>query len=285
VNLSSLLQRHETEKEMEMSHKLFRPFASLALALTILFAGVGPALAAPPTNDDLNSATTVTEPLPFSDAINTAEATTAGDDPDCAGQGPTVWYVFTPSQDMDVQANTYGSDYDTTLSVYTGSPGNLTQIACNDDSGSLQSAVTFAALASETYYFMVGAFASGPGGNLVFTVTLPPPPLTIDLQLSPTGSFDKQGNAILRGRLTCSKFAFVELAADITQPVGKKAIHGFSEGFFDCNGETPWEITVPGADGRFAGGRATVNVLVDAFDPETGNVVEAAASATVRLKR
>src|ERR1700752_430285 len=182
-----------------MSHKLFRPFASLILALAITFAGASPALAAPPANDDFNSATIVTEPIPFSDSVNTSEATTAGDDPDCFGQGPTVWYSFTPSQDMDVQVNTYGSDYDTTLSVYTGSQGNLTQIACNDDAGSLQSAVNFTAHASETYYFMVGAFASGPGGNLAFPVTLPPPPLTIDLQLSATGSFDRQGNAILRG--------------------------------------------------------------------------------------
>jgi hypothetical protein len=269
---------------MEMSHKLFRPFASLIMALAVTYAGVSPALAAPPGNDDFNSATVVTEPLPFSDAISTLEATTAGDDPDCFGQGPTVWYVFTPSQDMDVQANTYGSDYDTTLSVYTGSQGNLTQLYCNDDAGSLQSAVNFTALASETYYFMVGAFASGAAGNLAFTVQLPPPPLTIDLQPSATGSFDKQGNAILRGTLTCSKFAIVEIAVDVTQPVGKRAIHGFSESFFDCNGETGWEITVPGENGRFAGGKATVNVLVDAFDPETGNVVEASASATVRLK-
>jgi len=267
-----------------MSYNLFRSCTSLVLTLVITVAGASPVLAAPPANDDFSSATTVTEPLPFGDAINTVEATTASDDPDCVGQGPTVWYTFAPSQDMDVQANTYGSDYDTTLSVYTGSQGNLTQIACNDDAGSLQSAVTFTALANETYYFMVGAFASGPGGNLVFTVTLPPPPLTIELQLGATGSFDRQGNAIIRGTLTCSKFAIVEIAVDVTQPVGKKAIHGFSETFFDCNGETGWETTVPGSDGRFAGGRATVNVLVDAFDPETGNVVEAVASGTVRLR-
>src|SRR3972149_5660917 len=116
-----------------MSHKLFRPFASLILALAITFAGVSPALAAPPSNDDFDFATVVTEPLPFGDAINTLEATTAGDDPDCAGQGPTVWYSFSPSQDMQIQANTIGSDYDTTLSVYVGSRGNLPPIAGHAD--------------------------------------------------------------------------------------------------------------------------------------------------------
>ena len=267
-----------------MLHKLFHPFASLALALAITFAGVSPALAAPPANDEFNSATTVTEPLPFGDAISTVEATTAGDDPDCFGQGPTVWYTYTPSQDVLIQANTFGSDYDTTLSVYTGSQGNLTQLDCNDDFGSLQSAVTFTAVASEIYYLMVGAFGSGPGGNLSFTVREPPPPLTLDLQVDATGSFDKPGNAYLRGTLTCSRPVQVELAADVTQPVGKRSIFGFSETFVDCNGETRWELTVPGENGRFAGGQAAVNVLASAFDFETGTAVEAFVSGTVRLK-
>jgi len=267
-----------------MSHKFFRPFASLVLALAITFAGVSPALAAPPANDDFNSATIVTEPLPFSDAINTTEATTAGDDPDCVGQGPTVWYAFTPSVDMQIQANTIGSDYDTTLSVYTGAQGNLTQIACNDDAVGLQSVVFFDAFAGETYFLMVGAFASGPGGNLVFTVIQPGPPLTLDLQLDPTGSFDKSGNAILRGTLTCSKPVVVQLAADVNQPVGNRTIHGTGGNFVECDGETRWDVTVAGQNGRFAGGRATANVQAFAFDFDTGTFVEAFASGTVRLK-
>lgn len=267
-----------------MYHKLFRPFASAVLALAITFAGVSPATAAPPANDDFTSATTVTEPLPFSDAISTVEATTAGDDPDCAGQGPTVWYTYTPSQDVLIQANTFGSDFDTTLSVYTGSQGNLTQLDCNDDFNGLQSAVTLNAIASQTYYFMVGAFGSGAGGNLSFTVREPPQPVTIVLQLDATGSFDKPGNAYLRGTLTCSRLVQVELAADVTQPVGKRSIFGFSEDFVECNGETRWELTVSGENGRFAGGQATVNVLATAFDFETGTVVEAFVSGTVRLK-
>lgn len=267
-----------------MYHNLFHPFASLFLALALTITGASPALAAPPANDDFNSATTVTEPLPFNDAISTVEATTAGDDPDCFGQGPTVWYSFTASQDMSVQANTFGSDYDTTLAVYTGSQGNLTQLDCNDDFNGLQSAVTLNAVANQTYYFMVGAFGSGSGGNLSFTVREPPEPVTIELQLDATGSFDKPGNAYLRGTLTCSRPVLVELAADVTQPVGKRSIFGFSETFVDCNGETRWELTVPGENGRFAGGQATVNVLASAFDFETGTAVEAFVSGTVRLK-
>src|SRR4029450_2126014 len=83
---------------------------------------------------------------------------------------PTVWYVFTPTRSAIIGANTFGSDYDTTLSVYTGSPGALTQIACNDDSGNLQSAVGFEATAGTAYFLMVGSYASGSGGSLFLQV-------------------------------------------------------------------------------------------------------------------
>src|SRR5262249_5601882 len=109
-------------------------------------------IAAAPLNDDFDRATSVIEPLPFTDAINTAEATTAADDPDCAGNGSTVWYVFVPTQNMRITANTFGSDYDTTLSVYTGTRGNLVQIACNDDYRDLQSLVTIDVLAGQLYF-------------------------------------------------------------------------------------------------------------------------------------
>jgi hypothetical protein len=122
-------------------------------------------------SDDFDDANVISE-LPFSDSVDTFGATTASDDPDCVGQGPTVWYAFTPEEDLNVDANTFGSDYDTTLSVYTGSRGNLTQIACNDDTDGLQSRVQFAAVAEETYFFMIGAFGSGPGGQLVFSIDI-----------------------------------------------------------------------------------------------------------------
>jgi len=130
-----------------------------------------------PANDDFDDAVIVARP-PFTDNVNTSDATTAADDPvpSCAdgGQGPTVWYAFTPSHSKRIEANTFGSDYDTDLVVYTGTRGDLTEITCNDDAGNtLQSKVVFNAVAGETYYIMVGAFASGPGGNLVFNLVNP----------------------------------------------------------------------------------------------------------------
>jgi hypothetical protein len=134
------------------------------------------ALAAP-ANDDIDDAVAITRP-PFTDNVNTTDATTAADDPvpSCAagGRGPTVWYTITPTNSKRIEVNTFGSDYDTDLVIYTGTRGDLTEIACVDDAGNtVQSKVVFDAVAGETYYIMVGAWNSGPGGNLVFNLVNP----------------------------------------------------------------------------------------------------------------
>lgn len=260
----------------------------LALALTMSSLGAPQifknAYAAPPTNDDFDAATVIGT-LPFSDALNTAEATTAADDPDCVGNGPTVWYAFTPSEDMEVAANTFGSDYDTTLSVYTGSRGALAQIDCNDDFQSLQSRVTFNAAAGETYFFMVGAFASGPGGNLVFSVDIAPPSATIDLAIDPIGTVNpRTGVATISGTIICSRELSVELSVDMKQKIGRSTGTGSSSESFTCDGETRWSATISSENILFVGGRAHVSAFAFAFDPLTGEFVADDASADVRLR-
>jgi hypothetical protein len=124
----------------------------------------------PPANDDVDNATVISA-LPFTDAISTVDATTAGDDPFCNGNEHTVWYAFTPTQDTPIRADTAGSDYATTLGVYTGSRGTLSEVACEGFGGQ----VAFTASANTTYFFMVASACCGnPGGNLVFRVNPPP---------------------------------------------------------------------------------------------------------------
>jgi hypothetical protein len=136
----------------------------------LLFAllNVPPALAQP-ANDDFDSATVISV-LPFTDSVTTSEATTAVDDPFCDGNDHSVWYSFTPTQDATIRADAFGSDYNPSLSVYTGSRGALSQIACESFSGQ----VTFTATADTTYFFMVASVSGNPGGTLVFNVTGPP---------------------------------------------------------------------------------------------------------------
>jgi len=145
---------------------------------SLLFQAAGVELGPPPANDDIVHATVITA-LPFTDGpLTTTGATTAPDDPDCAGHGHTVWYTVTPATDLSMAIKTLGSDYNTTVSVYTGAPGALTRLACNDDFQSAQSRVVFSAVAGTTYYIMVGSSYSNPGGSLLFQAmeAEPPPP-------------------------------------------------------------------------------------------------------------
>src|SRR5438876_11044472 len=104
---------------------------SLTLCIAVLtLLNARPALAAVPSNDNSANATTVTDPLPFTDSVSTIDATTEATDPapSCTsfGTNDTVWYDYTPSADGYVEADTLGSDYDTVLSVSTGTAGSLT---------------------------------------------------------------------------------------------------------------------------------------------------------------
>lgn len=229
--------------------------SALALLLCATYAW-----AVPPPNDDISGARVIPT-VPFTDTVDTREATVAPDDPECAGRSATVWYAFTPTTDMVLEANTFGSNYDTTVSVYTGSPGSLNQIACNDDAGSLQSQVIFNATAGVTYYFMVGAFGTGPGGDLVFRLQ-EFTPLAIDLHIDDRGYVSpSDGTVTISGTFFCSKPATASVFIRATQRAGRLLITGESGTSFFCEGETPWSVTLQGTNGRFTAGRITVSAF------------------------
>jgi hypothetical protein len=237
--------------------------------------------AQPPTNDDFDNATVIPS-LPFSDSINTEEATTAADDPDCAGNDHTVWYSFTPNEDVTVQANTRGSDYPATLSVYTGSRGSLEQIACSVRNGTAE--IFFDATAGETYFFMVGSFSGGSGGNLVFNVDIGSP-FDVEVSVNPTGNVNpKSGVVTISGTVLCSEDSDVFVHGDVSQRAGRVIIKGsFDESVFCTGGEepTPWSATFEGQNAIFVAGRASVTVSASGCNPVSCDFDQ--ESTTVRL--
>ena len=83
--------------------------------------------------------------------------------------GHSVWFSWTSPATGPVDVNTLGSDFDTTLAIYTGnSVTNLTAIAANDDDvevGGLHSShLWFFATAGATYRIAVDGFG-GVFGN------------------------------------------------------------------------------------------------------------------------
>jgi hypothetical protein len=80
--------------------------------------------------------------------------------------GKSVWYRWVAPASGLVTFDTFGSNFDTTLSAYTGTAVNaLTVIATNDDDSGLQSRIQFTATAGTEYHIAVDGFW-GASGNI-----------------------------------------------------------------------------------------------------------------------
>jgi hypothetical protein len=148
--------------------------AGITVAAAVALLGLWvPAAAARPTkpaNDDFQNATPITT-LRFTDTVDTSKAKAAKDDPtDCGSPSNSVWYVLTAQTPMLVAIGTLGSSYFPNMAVYTGTRGNLTQVACDAGGASFQ------ATAGTTYHVMVTSPLGG-GGTLGFNLIahVPPP--------------------------------------------------------------------------------------------------------------
>jgi len=130
----------------------------------------------PPANDGFGSATAIGA-LPFSDAINTAGATSEPGEPasSCSGSPTrTAWYRFTPSQSGSISASVVNAAFAPVVAAYTGTTlSGLTEVRCHQFGGQL----TFRAEAGTTYYLQVGSYYSDQGGSAEFHVVLTPPPV------------------------------------------------------------------------------------------------------------
>ncbi len=129
--------------------------------------------------DDCAGALEVGDGIYFGD---TSTATPDGEG--CYAGARDVWFAYSSPATVEVVADTFGSGFDTVLSVHTGCPGTWdNQIACNDDTFGAQSAVAFEAQAGARYFIRVagccgdsGAFGPltlnvGPGGVISGTAT------------------------------------------------------------------------------------------------------------------
>jgi len=165
----------------------------------------------PAPNDAFANALQVST-LPFAHATDSRGATTEPADPSPpCGNGSrekSVWYQFTPTSNALVTGTTFGSNYDTILSAWTGSPGSFASVQCNDDAVGLQSQISFTPTPGTTYSFMVSDYA-GIGGSLVFNLTQP------DFALSSSGP---SSVTVTRGG-TANYTIRVTPASGITTPI------------------------------------------------------------------
>lgn len=98
--------------------------------------------------------------------------------PSCGSGDKSLWFALTPSSTRTLAVETFASDFNTVLSVWTGSAHPLTERACNDDwedaQGRVvaQSYVEFEAAAGTTYYLRVTG-ADGAEGLTVVQLRAP----------------------------------------------------------------------------------------------------------------
>jgi photosystem II stability/assembly factor-like uncharacterized protein len=180
--------------------------------------------APPPPNDNFANAISITT-LTFNDVRDSSGATTESTDPtppsSCVrqftpsqgntgghpnGTYNTIWYKFTPIFSANLNADTLGSSYDTVLSIWTGSAGSLTSVACGG------AFLSVPLTASTTYYIMVSSpgppfpnpLALGGKSQLNFSYNSGEYPAATLTSISPTSA--KSGDPDLTLTLTGTSF-------------------------------------------------------------------------------
>ena len=150
---------------------------AISFVTLLALATAGPALAAPPPNDDPAGAELIpgAGPFPYYSAVTpdiTDATTTSEPTPSCAFNGSfsrSIWYVFTPPYNTQytVAADVSGTTVvDTVLAIYTsagGAGGPFTQVVCDDDGGAgLQSRLTTSLSGGTTYWIQVSKYGTTP---------------------------------------------------------------------------------------------------------------------------
>ncbi len=223
--------------------------------------------ACPPANDNLANAIAISCGNNYAD--NTSAATLDENDaPDGFGadmDAPNVWYTYTGAGAAEtVTLNLCNSTYDSSVLVYTGTSGNLTLIAGNDDDntcGALlttRSRVSFTSDGLTTYYVAVEGYNVGSVGAFSMDVTCaavtPPASLNqtcgtsqpLEVDNSDYGSDNSFGDVSaaqpscdLFGSIQDVWFSFVapvEGTVDVTVSNGTMTSSNFTVYSGDCSG-------------------------------------------------
>ena len=245
---------------------------SLTLAVgAALVMSASPTQAAPPLNDSPSTAIVIPS-LPYSYEGNTSGAVSNG--PRYCSNNSSVFFTYAPSETSRVQVDTYGSDYDTVLAVYTRRAG-LRGIRCNDDRIGLDSGVRFPALEGRKYFIMVaeccGFGRSSVTGTLrLHVAAVASEPLEATLEVT-GGTFDPiGGDATIEGTVTCSTPTGVPIEGALLQVregVFVARSWPLEELYCPAGGPTEWSIDAENeTDYAFGAGNARFTYWAYASD-------------------
>lgn len=163
---------------------------SLLVTAVLATAGLTTTALGQVANDECATATVVTPgtPVAFSTTTATSSADAAPVDTQCTGTylswgtaNADVWFTFTPAESGTAVLSTCDiAGYDTSMVLYTGTCGALTQVACNGDAAADASCQAFHSVISgfnatvgTTYTVRIGGYL-GAVGSATLSVTVTP---------------------------------------------------------------------------------------------------------------
>jgi Rieske Fe-S protein len=265
---------------MGLAHAI-RPARVLGLAAvtaSMVVVTALPASAAPPSHDTIDGAKVISE-VPFSEIVDTTEATTDAEDAaintNCGAPATngSVWYSLTASGSAAAYlVDVSQSDFTAGVIVATGTPGNLSLVTCGPQS------VGFEVTPGTTYFLM--AFSDNPdvvGGQLSISVTEASPPPKVSMTINEVGRVNtKTGAATVSGTYTCDGQAdFTVLQGRLSQKQGDIHVVGnFEQLDLPCGGTFKWSATIAPESGKFKRGEAASLALVAACNQLGCNVYE-----------
>ncbi len=237
----------------------------LVVLLVGLLALQSPALAAAPQNDEVAGATVVSA-LPFSDTVDTSEATAAPGDLDCSGleDTHTVWYAVSPTADMVLGLRTLPQfPGEVSTSVATGSPGALVFVQC-----SFASTQPLSVVAGTTYYIQLASAGGDPGGVINVSMVAVDP-ISVSLSLHKTADINR-GATTVSGTIQCSRAlppgSEVVVQGTLSQGNASGWLVPFHSSVGCPTSPLQWETTVQVLAGTFVRGKATLSATAFACD-------------------
>jgi hypothetical protein len=227
-----------TARRADVGSERVRLLGSLTVCALVLAGPALPAHAAP-ANDNLGGAPVVSA-VPYSDSRSTAGATIQSGErhPSCAPPRATVWYELRLADPTPISVSTYGSNFDTTLAVWT-SPSRsfpaFTALQCNNDMGTRkQSMLGWVAEPGVRYFLQVGGVTGSVTGNLKLKITYGGRVDKPDEEIGPqstasTVAIGADQDGIDFGTRTRESFCYFGLCIPI----------------FEVQGDARWRPTVP----------------------------------------